>query len=134
MQLFQWPNPIASMKNWLREFTPFYILHTQAFRTYLLRGLFTLQKKIIRWWYFTCKKPENIVCDDILRVNMFHYFRIPYFTCNFFTKFTYNEYIGPYFSPHVVLRFSPVNSPRELGDSWPSSGEGIARFDSCQGY
>jgi hypothetical protein len=29
-----------------------------------------------------------------------------------FTKFTYNEYIGPYFLSHVVLRFSPVNSPR----------------------
>jgi hypothetical protein len=28
---------------------------------------------------------------------MFHYFRIPYFTCTFFTKFIYNEYIGPYF-------------------------------------
>jgi hypothetical protein len=28
---------------------------------------------------------------------MFHYFKILYFTCTFFTKFTYNEYIGPYF-------------------------------------
>jgi hypothetical protein len=28
---------------------------------------------------------------------MFHYFKIPYFTCTFFTKFAYNEYIGPYF-------------------------------------
>jgi hypothetical protein len=35
------------------------------------------------WWY--------------LHVNMFHYFKIPYFTCTFFTKFIYNEYIGPYF-------------------------------------
>jgi hypothetical protein len=43
---------------------------------------------------------------------MFHYFKIPYFTCIFFTKFTYNEYIGPYFLSHVVLRFLPVNSPR----------------------
>jgi hypothetical protein len=42
---------------------------------------------------------------------MFHYFKIPYFTCTFFTKFTYNEYIGPYVLSHVVLRFSPVNSP-----------------------
>jgi hypothetical protein len=24
--------------------------------------------------------------------------------------FIYNEYIGPYFLSHVVLRFSPVNS------------------------
>jgi hypothetical protein len=30
-------------------------------------------------------------------VNMFHYFKIPYFMCNFFTIFTYNGYIGPYF-------------------------------------
>ena len=43
---------------------------------------------------------------------MFHYSKTPYFTCTFFTKFTYNEYIGPYFLSHVVLRFSPVISPR----------------------
>jgi hypothetical protein len=45
---------------------------------------------------------------------MFHYFKIPYFTSNFFTKFTYNEYIGPYFLSHVVLRFSPSDLP-EMG-------------------
>jgi hypothetical protein len=71
-------------------------------------------KKIIRWWYFTCKKPEDIICDGILHVNMFHYFKIPYFTCNVFTKFTYNEYIGPYFLSHVVLRFSPSDLPEEI--------------------
>ena len=32
----------------LGEFTPSYILHTRAFGTYLLGGVFTLQKKIIR--------------------------------------------------------------------------------------
>jgi hypothetical protein len=32
----------------------------------------------------------------------------------FFTIFTYNAYIGPYFLSHVVLRISPVNSPRVL--------------------
>jgi hypothetical protein len=42
---------------------------------------------------------------------MFHCFIIPYFTCNIFTKFTYNEYIGPYFLSHVVLRFSPSDLP-----------------------
>jgi hypothetical protein len=42
---------------------------------------------------------------------MFHYFKIPYFTCNFFTKLTYNEYIGPYFLSHVVLGFSPSDLP-----------------------
>jgi hypothetical protein len=30
----------------LGELTPSYILHTRAFGTYLLRGLFTLQKKL----------------------------------------------------------------------------------------
>ena len=28
---------------------------------------------------------------------MFHYFKMPYFTCTFFIKFIYNEYIGPSF-------------------------------------
>jgi hypothetical protein len=75
-------------------------------------------KKIIRWWNFTCKKSENIICDGILHVNMFHYFKILYFTCTFFTKFTYNEYIGPYFLSHVVLRFSSVNSLRDKEHWW----------------
>jgi hypothetical protein len=76
-------------------------------------GVIYLAERIIRWWYFTCIKPQNIICDGILHVNMFHYFKMPYFTCTFFTKFTYNEYIGPYFLSHVVLRFSPVISPSE---------------------
>jgi hypothetical protein len=42
---------------------------------------------------------------------MFHYFKITYFTCEGFTKFTYNEYIGPYFLSHVVLRFLPSDLP-----------------------
>jgi hypothetical protein len=57
--------------------------------------------------------PEKIICDGILHVNMFHYFKIPYFTCKVFTKFTYNEYIGPYFLSHVVLRFSPSDLPEQ---------------------
>jgi len=40
----------------LGEFTPSYILHTHAFKTYLWGGIY-LAEKIIRWWYFTCKKP-----------------------------------------------------------------------------
>ena len=63
--------------------TPIYILHTRAFRTYLLGGLFTFAKKI-----------EG---DDILHVNMFQYSKISYITCTFFTFFTSNEYNGPYF-------------------------------------
>jgi hypothetical protein len=85
-------------------------------------GVIYLAKEIIRWWYFTCKKPENIICDGILHVNMFHYFKIPYFTCNFFTKWTYNEYIGPYFLSHVVLRFSPSDLPE-----WISLSRSLAR-------
>jgi hypothetical protein len=44
---------------------------------------------------------------------MFHYLKIPYFTCNFFTKFIYNEYIGPYILSHIVLRFSLSDLPEE---------------------
>jgi hypothetical protein len=46
------------IKEWrnLGKFTPSYILHTCAFGTYLLGGGgFYFAKKIIRWWYFTCK-------------------------------------------------------------------------------
>jgi hypothetical protein len=89
----------------------FYFAYTCVRDLFIGRGVVYLAKKI-RWWYFTCKKPKNIICDGILHVNMFHYFKIPYFTCTFFTKFTYNEHIGPYFLSHVVLRFPPVNSPR----------------------
>jgi hypothetical protein len=75
--------------------------------------------------YLPCKKnykaPDGIVHVKSLKilyvmvflhVKMFHYFEILYFTCTFFTKFTYNEYIGPYVLSHVVLRFSLVNSSR----------------------
>jgi hypothetical protein len=31
-------------------------------------GTYLLWKKIIRWWYFTCKKHENSICDGILHV------------------------------------------------------------------
>jgi hypothetical protein len=87
----------CTLQEILGEITPSYILHTRAFGTYLL-GVTYLAKRLYG--------------DGILHVNMFHYFKIPYFTCTFFSKFTYNEYIGPYFLSHVVLRFSPVNSPR----------------------
>jgi hypothetical protein len=93
-------------------------------RDLFIGGVIYLAKKIIRWWYFTCKEPENIICDGILHVKMFHYFKIPYFICNFFTKFTYNEYIGPYFLSHVVLRFSPSDLPGwklQLCDRWITS-------------
>ena len=85
----------------LREITPSYILHTCAFGIYLLGG-----------GYLPCKKKLKVMVF-YMYVNMFHYFKIPYFTCKFFTKFTYNEHIGPYFLSHVVLRFSPSDLPEE---------------------
>jgi hypothetical protein len=94
------------------EITPSYILHTRAFGTYLLGGVIYLAKKIIRWWYFRCKKLENIIYDGILHVNMFHYFKIPYFTCNFFYKI-YLQWIywTLFFYRMLFYDFCPVISP-----------------------
>ena len=88
--------PIEEMHQARGDHSLLYFAYT-CVRDLLFGGVIYLAKKIIRWWYFTCKKPANIICDGILHVNMFHYFKIPYFTCTFFAKFTYNEYIGPYF-------------------------------------
>ena len=74
-------------------------------------GVIYLEKRIIRWWYFIWKEPGIIICDDILHVNMFHYLKISYIVSTFFTKFTYNEYIGPCFLSHVVLKLLPVPPP-----------------------
>jgi hypothetical protein len=114
-----------------------------------------LAEKIIRWWYFTCKKPENVICDGILHVNMFHYFKIPYFTWTIFTKFTYNEYIGPYFfiarcstifvndlpeiilhkSIHVAANWQPCKGAKcwqmhELNVSWNYNTSKLV-YDKC---
>jgi hypothetical protein len=48
-------------------------------RDLFIGGVIYLAENIIRLWYFTCKKPENFICDNILHVNMFHYFKIPLF-------------------------------------------------------
>ena len=40
-------------------------------------------------------EKKTILCDGILHVNMFHYFKIPYNICTFFSNFIYNEYTGP---------------------------------------
>ena len=63
---------------------------------------------------FTCidKIKEVIICDGILHVNMFHYYRTPYIICTFFAKFIYNEYIRPYFYRMLFLRFFPVTFSR----------------------
>jgi hypothetical protein len=63
---------------------------------------------------------------------MFHCFKIPYFSCNFFTKFTYNEYIGPYFLSHVVLRFLPSDLPKlSVCDNWSGiCGDDVESFQA----
>jgi hypothetical protein len=48
---------------------------------------------------------------------MFHCFKFPYFTCTFFTKFIYNEYVGPYFYRTLFLNFFPVNPPRIMNNT-----------------
>jgi hypothetical protein len=108
------PHPLSSSQSLTpgRSLPLIFCIHMRSGPIYW--GGYLPCKKDYRWWYFTCKKPENIICDGILHVNMFHYFKIPYFTCNFFTKFTYNEYIGPYFLSHIVLRFLPSDLPELL--------------------
>ena len=80
------------MKNSRGVHSLLYFAYT-CVRDLFIGGVIYLARKIIRWWYFRCKKLENIICDVILHVNMFHYFKIPYFTCTFFTKFTYVQWI-----------------------------------------
>jgi hypothetical protein len=96
-----------------RSFLLKFCIHVRSEPIYW--GEYLRCKKIIRWWYFTCKNHENIICDDILHVNMFHYFKIPYFTCKVFTKFTYNIWI--YWTLFFIARCSTIFahwSPREL--------------------
>ena len=95
-----------------------FCIHVRSGPIYWGEGVIYLAKKIIRWWYFTCKKPENIICDGILDVNMFHYFTIPYFTCTFFSKFIYNDYIGPYFFNHTLFLKKFASAP-PLEVAWP---------------
>jgi hypothetical protein len=76
-----------------------------------IEGIIYLAKKIIRWWYFTCKKPENIICDGILHVNMFHCFKIPYFTCNFLQNLPTMNILDPIFYRTLFYDFCPVISP-----------------------
>ena len=72
-----------------------YFAYTCVWDLFFLGGDYLPCKKNYKVIVFTCKKHENIICGGILHVNMFHYFKLPYFTCTFFTKFIYNEYIGP---------------------------------------
>ena len=58
-----------------------FCVHVRSGPIYRGRGYLPLQK--------------GLLGDGILHVNMFHCFKIPYITCTFLTKFTYNEYMGP---------------------------------------
>jgi hypothetical protein len=49
-------------------------------------GVIYLAKKIIRWWYFTCKKHENIICDGNLHVKHILLFQNPLFYMYIFYK------------------------------------------------
>ena len=77
--------------------TPSYIFPLRCVRNLFIGGVIYLTKKIIRCWYFICKELVHTICDGILHVNMLHYFKMPYITCAYFIKFTYNKYIGPCF-------------------------------------
>jgi hypothetical protein len=81
-------------------------------RDLFIGGVVYLAKKIIRWWHFTCKKPENIICDGILHVNMFHYFKIPYFTCKILQNLPTMNILDPIFYRTLFYDFRPVISPR----------------------
>ena len=102
-----------------------YLAYTCVQDLFIGVGVIYLAKKIIRWWYFTCKNPENIICDD------------QYFTCKHVSLFLKStilhvywimNILDPVFLSHVVLRFLKVNSPR-LGpikmNSWPDDCLGI---------
>jgi hypothetical protein len=68
---------------------------------------------------------EPIVCDGILRVDMFHYFLYPYIICTFFAKFIYNEYIRPHFLSHIVSTLfasDPPKGPGPKGERSTSQG------------
>ena len=52
-----------------------------------------------------------------LHVNIFHYFKMPYITCRFFSaKFMNNGYNGPYYHRKLFPRFLLVPPPHPL---WP---------------
>jgi hypothetical protein len=55
---------------------------------------------------------------------MFHYLRIPYSTCIFFTRFTYNEYIGPYF---FIARCSTI-----FASELPELDRGLGKYELAQ--
>ena len=83
-------------------------------------GVIYLAKKIIRWWYFTFKKLENIICDAILHVNMLQYFKIPYFTCTFFTFLSTMNILIPNFYRTLFYDFRQW-TPQVLLKSWTST-------------
>jgi hypothetical protein len=83
-------------------------------RDLFIGGVIYLAQKIIRWWYFTCKKHENIICDGILHVNMFHYFKIPYLHVHFLQNLTTMNILDLIFYRILFYNFRPLISPSML--------------------
>jgi hypothetical protein len=81
-------------------------------RDLIIGGVIYLAKNIIRWWYSTCKKHENIICDGILHVNMFHYLKIPILHVHFLQNLPTINILDPIFYRTLFYDFVPVISPR----------------------
>jgi hypothetical protein len=79
-----------------------------------IRGVIYLAKNIIRWWYFTCKKPKNITCDGIFHVTCFTILKSPILQVHFLQNLPTMNILDPIFLSLVVLRFSPVISPNKF--------------------
>ena len=60
--------------------TLLYFAHTCIRGLFIGGGLLPC-KKDYKVMVFYCKEPENIICDGISHVNMFHYSKIPYIIC-----------------------------------------------------
>ena len=73
-----------------------FCIHVRSGPIYWGGGIY-LAKNIIRWWYFTCKKPKNSIYDSILHVNMFHYFKIPYLHVIILQNFPTMNILDPIF-------------------------------------
>jgi hypothetical protein len=108
-------NPTSLAYRLLLHFTPgrslplIFCIHVRSGPIYW--GGYLPCKKYYKVMVFTCKNPENIICDGILHVNMFHYFKIPYFTCNFLQNLPTMNILDPIFYRTLFYDFRLVISP-----------------------
>ena len=68
-------------------------------------GVIYIAKKMLRLWYFICKKLENIICDDILHVNMFHYLKSPILHVHFLQNLSTINILDPIFHRTLFYNF-----------------------------